>query len=109
MNTNKTKFVYASAVSAIISVVFVVALTIGAELSKPLKDFLAGVMGHHWTTKSLFSLAIYIGGLVVIFLLPKEVNQTKVKKMLDVLIAVASAGVLVLLLFFALHDWGLLL
>jgi len=39
---------------------FVVVLTIGAELSKPFKDLLAGVTGHPWTTKGVFSLVFFV-------------------------------------------------
>jgi hypothetical protein len=33
---------------------FVVIITIATELAEPVKGFLAGLTGHHWTTKASF-------------------------------------------------------
>jgi len=39
---------------------FVVIITIAAELSAPVKGFLAGLTGHHWTAKGIISLVLFI-------------------------------------------------
>ena len=39
---------------------FVAIITIAAELAEPVKGFLAGLTGHHWTGKGIISLVIFL-------------------------------------------------
>ena len=39
---------------------YIPAVTIGAELVKPLKDFLKATFWHHWLGKSVMLIALYI-------------------------------------------------
>ncbi len=50
----------AMSLSTIIMIIVTVIITIFAELSKPFKDFLAGITGHHWVTKSLVAMLLFL-------------------------------------------------
>ncbi len=51
----------------------VVALTLSAELSAPFKAFLAGLTGHHWTSKSVIAAAAFI----VLYVLFKRMRESE--------------------------------
>src|SRR3989344_3893952 len=68
----KEKLVYASAIASILSIVFVVILTIWADLNAPLKDYLKSLSGHHWVTKSYGIVLVYFGAVLLFLVLPKE-------------------------------------
>jgi hypothetical protein len=100
---NKEKAIYSSAIAASLTVAFVVILTIWAEASAPLKNWLKSVSGHHWTTKSIFSVAFYLLAMKVTYLIPIRDISSKVKTSLHVLAVVTIIGTLTLLLFFTDH------
>lgn len=104
---NKLKLIYSSAVASLFSVVFITVITIWAERSKPLKDWLAGVSGHHWVTKGLFSLAIYIIVCTAFYFAIKEVNNKKINKSIIMLICGTIAGGLAIFGFYTLHYFGI--
>ncbi len=41
------------------TIVLVAVLTIWSELSPTFKDWLAGIAGHHWVTKGIFSIIFF--------------------------------------------------
>ena len=83
---NKTEHsVHAFILSAVISAVAIVVLTIGGELYPPLKNFLAKTFTHHWVGKSVIS---FVGFCVLGFLLRIFVHRGR-----------DSAGTLLFLLF----------
>ncbi len=106
MIKNKQKLVYASSVSAILSVLYVVVVTIWAEKSPALKTWLTDFSGHHWTSKSIISLGIYFFGLIAFYLLPKQIEAGVVKRYLKALIIITALGALTLLAFFTGHNFG---
>ena len=106
MFKNKQKLVYASSLSAIASIIFVIVITIWAEESAPLKVWLAGLMGHHWVSKSVLSLAIYIVLLKIFYFIPKEMNGETIKKYLNVLTLTAFLGTGAILLYYTSHFLG---
>ena len=103
---NRVKLVYASAWGAIASAVFIVVVTIRAELSAPLKEWLTGLTGHHWTAKSVLSLLVFVVVACVVALLPYEPEARCVRCALTALLNVVIFGTLGLLGFFSLHSLG---
>ena len=73
-NGMKSKILHSFVISAVITVIFIVVVTIAAELTPPLKDFLKTVFYHHWIGKGIVSLGIFaiIGVLCLIFPLGKK-------------------------------------
>lgn len=101
-----TKRIYASSVAAIISIIFVVVITIWVDLAPALKDWLKSVSGHHWTTKSWFTIAVYGFSFLFITALPVEVGERKTRMSLYFLSVTAVLGGLALTAFFTLHYFG---
>jgi len=99
----KLRLLYASSWSATIAVLFATIITILGELSQPFKDWLKSVTGHHWTTKSWFTVGVYAVFLLIIYALKREPSDTQIKSGLKRLIAVAIIGALALFIFFVWH------
>ncbi|HEY4484430.1 MAG TPA: hypothetical protein VI978_01770 [Candidatus Paceibacterota bacterium] len=100
---NKTKLLYASSAAAILAIASTTAVTIWGELSPTFKNLLAGFTGHHWVTKSLLSLLVYLGGIALFYFLSKNINTNKISKGLTFLISSALICSLILFLFYFLH------
>lgn len=100
---NTQKLVISSACAAIVSIAFVVVVTIWAEMSAPLKSWLAGLSGHHWTSKSILSVAIYAGGMLLLYVSPHGLNDVRLKKMLFFLLLSAAIGTVALAAFYTGH------
>lgn len=83
------------------AVIGVVVLTIVAELAAPVKTVLTQLMGHHWVTKGVAGLAVFVllGGLVA---LAQRAEETEEEGTLWAWIVsgVALLGLVVLFLFF---------
>ena|SRR3989338_262501 len=100
---NKLKLIYSSSVSSIVTVFFITAVTLSAELSPALKNWLAGVTGHHWVTKGIFSLIIYLLLLALLYFSTKRVNGAMVNNLITVLIFSTLMGIVAILSFYTLH------
>lgn len=105
---NKLKLIKASVLSAIVTSIFVVVITIWADLNAPLKDWLKSVSGHHWTTKSIFSVLIFVLFIAVWYLLIKKADAGSVARAIKWLIFVVVAGVLAISFFYTAHHFGLI-
>jgi uncharacterized BrkB/YihY/UPF0761 family membrane protein len=104
---NKSKLILSSSFATIITIVFVVVLTIWAELSVPIKDWLKNFSGHHWTSKSILSVLLYVVATAVLYwLLPKS-GDNYLKKTLGLLLGFTIFGTLILALFFTGHHFKL--
>lgn len=104
---NNLKLIFASASAAILSIAFSVTITIWAEFSAPLKDWLKNFSGHHWTSKSIFSLLLYVATALAIYCLPQTPDDVRLKKTLGWLLALAALGAIIITLFFAGHHFHL--
>lgn len=102
---NKSKLIIASAYAAILTIIFVVVITIWAELSAPLKDWLKNFSGHHWTSKSIFSVLLYAVATVVLYVSLHKHNGNFLKKILGFLLASTVLGTVILTLFFTGHHF----
>ena len=103
---NKTKAILASAYAATLSITFTVVITIWAELSAPLKDWLKNFSGHHWTSKSVFSLALYIAGTWLLYNALRDPDAPRLQKSLRILLASAALGTVALTAFYTGHHFG---
>ena len=84
---NQIKLTYSSAISASITIVAVTAVTIWAELAPNFKNFLAGITGHHWITKSLMVVILFPLVLGLVRLLCRgEISDSQTAKSLWALI-----------------------
>ena len=108
MRVNKPKLITASAYAAITAIVFVVVITVWAELSAPLKDWLKNFSGHHWTSKSIFSAAVYAVVTLVFYASLRGAGESTVRRLLILLLWSVVLGTSILTLFFTGHHFGLL-
>lgn len=102
---HKPKLIISSAYAAIITIAFVVVITIWAELSAPLKDWLKNFSGHHWTSKSIFSVLLYAVTVTVLYFVPYKENYTHLKRTLNFLFMCSVLGTVILTLFFTGHHF----
>jgi|SRR3989344_3709175 len=103
---NKPKLIISSAYAATVAIIFVVVITVWAELSPPLKNWLANFSGHHWTSKSIFSVGMYAVATVVLYFILHEPNDTSIRKALFLLLVLVVLGVIIITLFYTGHHFG---
>ncbi|MBI2610106.1 hypothetical protein HYW53_02930 [Candidatus Giovannonibacteria bacterium] len=103
MNSKGQKLVYASAVAASLTIVFVTVITIWAEFSVPLKGYLKSLSGHHWVTKSYGSLIVYFLGLMIFYAFAQNLNEKSAGRAIVWAIWSAILGSIALTGFFILH------
>ena len=104
---NKPKLIISSAYAAIVTIIFVVVIVIWAEFSGPLKDWLKNFSGHHWTSKSIFSVSLYAVATVVLYLSPNKHDDDRLKRALGFLLISTVLGAIILALFFTGHHFKL--
>lgn len=83
---------------------FIVTITIAAERLPPVKEFLAGLTGHHWTAKSLIALFLFF---VVAAVFAKTRDPEDVTGLVRGVLISAVLGVIAILGFYMLHFFGL--
>jgi len=97
------KLIYASSVSASITAIATVVVTIWAEFSVTFKDGLRNISGHHWVTKSLLLIVVYLLVLFLVYLLSKNVSHEKIRGSLYRLIFISILGSFTILGFYIWH------
>ncbi|OGY79803.1 MAG: hypothetical protein A3B74_03480 [Candidatus Kerfeldbacteria bacterium RIFCSPHIGHO2_02_FULL_42_14] len=100
---HSTKAITSSAYAAITTIAFVVVITVVGELSEPFKEWLKGISGHHWTTKSIFSVLLYSILTVALSFVPGLEREKHLQRALRFLLIVPIVGVLVLFAFYTAH------
>lgn len=75
-------------------------MTIGAELSAPFKNWLAGFTGHHWVTKSWISVLVFVLFFFVFRFAAKSADELRTRKALFLLQAVTVFGFFAVLGFY---------
>jgi hypothetical protein len=100
---NRLKLIYSAGVAAISSIAFTVAITIAAEQSAPLKNQLKAISGHHWTTKSIISILVYLTVMFLIYAMSMNPTPRRLNRILYSVSASALIGYVVLLVFYLTH------
>jgi len=103
---NKLKLIISSAYAAILTIVFVAVITIWAELSAPLKDWLKNFSGHHWTSKSIFSVLLYAAATAVLYRGFRSPSEDTLRKALVYILISTAFGIIILAAFYTGHDFG---
>ena len=80
---------------------FVAISTIAAELAEPVKGFLAGLTGHHWTAKGIISILIFF---TVAFLLAKKEDPGDVTGLVRGVLISAVLGAITIFVFYLLIN-----
>jgi len=93
---NKENIVRSTLISAGVAIAIIVVLTIGGELNPPLKNWLASTFIHNWIGKGVVSSAAFLLSILVFSFFKLRFLSLTVLLWFLVLIANASAAVLVL-------------
>jgi uncharacterized oligopeptide transporter (OPT) family protein len=78
----------------------VVILTIAAEQVPVVKEFLAGLSGHHWTSKSIIAMVLFVA---VASLFSRRKDPEDVLNLVKGVIVSGLAAALVIFVFYLLH------
>ena len=100
---NKLRPIFASALAAIVTIIFVVVITIWTDLSIPLKNWLKNFSGHHWTSKSIFSALLYMAATVIFYWSFRNPSEVVLRKLLVFLLVFIVLGVLSITAFYTGH------
>ena len=101
---NKPRLIFASALATIITIVFVVIITVWADLSIPLKNWLKSFSGHHWTSKSIFSALLYAAATAIFYWSFRNPSEAILRKSLILLLVFMALGVLSITAFYTGHH-----
>ena len=104
---NKPRLIFASTLAAITTIVFVVVITVWAELSSPLKDWLKNFSGHHWTSKSIFSALWYVVATAVLYFVYRGQSENHVRAALVSLLICTALGTIILATFYTGHHFNI--
>ena len=80
---------------------FVVIITIATELAEPVKGFLAGLTGHHWTAKGVISLVLFFA---VAFIFAKKEDPVDVTALVRGVLVSAVLGAITIFVFYLLLN-----
>lgn len=97
------RLVAAAFKSATAYIILMTAVTIAADLYKPLKSFLAGITGHHWTAKGLLGIIFFI---VLTAVLNATSKDEDVSKSISMAIGSTIFGMAALLAFYVVHYFA---
>jgi len=84
------------------AIIAIVVMTVVAELNGGFKGFLADLTGHHWVSKGVLALGIFLVAWLASALGLKEDSQ-KTKVWSLVAVVVSLAGIMVIFLFYLGH------
>jgi hypothetical protein len=101
---NRLKLIYASAFAATISIVFSVAITLMAEWIPSLKNALKAWTGHHWTSKSVLSILVYVALLLIAYNITDQPEGSQLRRSIYVVTLAALLGYAILFFFFLSHS-----
>jgi len=96
------KRIKAFSISAITSIIVVTLFTLIGELAHPFKDVLKAITGHHWITKSVLSVIIFVvPGLILSYTIKSDRDDSG--KYIWGVVGTALIGSIVLLVYFIIH------
>lgn len=85
---------------ALAAVVFIVAITVTADLYLPLKDWLKWAFGHHWVGKGILAIGIFAVGTCIAYAISLRAEVQRIGSNLTLLMRISVAGTLALVFFF---------
>lgn len=94
------KLLHSAICAAAVTAVFIAAITVSAEFSPSLKDWLKTVFSHHWLGKSALSIALFIAVTFFGYFLPLKTDTDTMRKRILLLFWVSLASALTIIIFF---------
>jgi amino acid transporter len=96
------KSIKAFSISSIVSIGIVTLITFIGEFSAPFKNGLAALTGHHWVTKSIIGMIVFVILSIILNFTLKPDNENSAKYIWSTF-GVALGSSVVLFLFFTIH------
>jgi hypothetical protein len=96
------KNIKALSISSIISIGIVTLITLIGEFSAPFKNGLAALTSHHWVTKSIIGMIVFVILSIILGYMIKPDNENSAKYIWSTF-GVALGSAVVLFLFFTIH------
>ena len=97
----KLKLAESIILSTIAVVIFIPIITIAAELTAPLQEWLKNTFYHHWVGKSLISAIMFVGLCVLTFVVPYKTGLERINRLLFILVTLVLLGTLAIFGFFS--------
>ena len=97
---DKLKSIYASAWSSTLTIIVVVGITVGGELSFSFKDWLTAFTGHHWITKSWLSVISFVVFFLLFKIFKQSADEKQTKTALNILQIFIILGFIAILGFY---------
>ena len=97
------KNIKALSISSIVSIGIITLFTIIGEFSAPFKNGLAAMTGHHWVTKSIIGMVVFVILSIILGYTIKPDNENSAKYIWSTF-GVALGSSVVLFLFFTIHT-----
>lgn len=96
------KNIKAISISGMAVVVVITLLTIIGEIAHPLKDVLAAMTGHHWVSKSIIGMVLFLVLTIILGYTTKADNKNSAKYLWG-LFWVTLGGSLAMFVYFVIH------
>lgn len=101
MTEQKTfRLIFSFTVSATLTVLFIVGITIAAELFIPIKKWLAVTFNHHWVGKGVLSVVFFAVASAFSFFLVRSADDKMISRAQTTLVRFVVFGTIVLCAFF---------
>ena len=101
MNDTKAfRLITSTAISAAITALFIVGITIGAEIIPSLKSWIATTFYHHWVGKGILSVILFVVVAVITFVFSNATDDRSAHRALMALFWAVLFGMIVLGAFF---------
>lgn len=100
MGNKKLKLINSFSISASVTVIFIVIITIVSELVRPVKDWLAGTFSHHWVGKGILSLILFLVLGFILFWVIRTSNEEKAGRNFRVLFWIGVISFLAIFAFY---------
>ena len=97
----KLKLAESIILSSIVVAIFIPTITIAAELTAPLKEWLKNTFYHHWVGKSLISVIVFAAVCPLTFVIPYKASLERINRLLFILVTLVILGALAIFGFFS--------
>lgn len=96
----QTKLLHSAICAAAVTTIFIAVITLYAEFSPPLKDWLKTTFTHHWLGKSALSAILFIAVTFFGYFFPLKTGEETIRKRILLLFWVSLASALIIIVFF---------
>lgn len=94
------KLLHSAICAAAVTAIFIAVITLYAEFSAPLKDWLKTIFTHHWLGKSALSVILFIAVTFFGYFFPLKTDAETIRKRIFLLFWVSLASAFIIIVFF---------